>query len=99
MTDTQSLTQSTLMGLMMDDFALSLTTIVERAEQLTPHRAIVYRRPDCEVHRTTLGESARRARGLGGALQALGIRDGDRVATLMWNQPEHLDAYFAVPLM
>jgi fatty-acyl-CoA synthase len=25
------------------------------------------------------------------------VRDGDRVATLMWNQPEHLEAYFAIP--
>jgi len=99
MTDTQSITQSTLMGLMMDDFPLSLTTVVERAEQLTSQRPVVYRRPDGEVHRTTMGDCARRSRRLGKALETLGIQDGDRVATLMWNQPEHLEAYFAVPLM
>ena len=41
----------------------------------------------------------RRARQLAGALAALGIGDGDRVATLLWNQAEHLELYFAVPLM
>ena len=40
----------------------------------------------------------RRARRLGAlARRAFGVGDGDRVATLMWNQPEHLEAYFAIP--
>ncbi len=46
-----------------------------------------------------MGECGARARRLGAALRGLGVADGDRVATLMWNQPEHLETYFAVPLM
>ena len=91
--------ETTLTGLMMDDYPLSLTAIVERAELLSPERKVVYRRPDGKVHRTTVGECARRARRLAGALAELGIGDGDRVGTLMWNQPEHLEAYYGVPLM
>jgi fatty-acyl-CoA synthase len=86
-------------GLMMDDYPLSLTPIIERIEQLTPNRKVVSRRPDGSVERTTLGECAGRARRLATALSELGIGDGDPVATLMWNQPEHLEMYFAVPLM
>jgi len=86
-------------GLMMDDYPLTLTTLVERAEQLTPGRKVVSRRPDGSIHRTTLGETAERARRLATALTALGIGDGDPVATLLWNQPEHLELYFALPLM
>ena len=86
-------------GLMMDDYPLSLTAIVERAERLTGERKVVSRRPDGTIHRTTVGECARRARRLAGALAGLGIEEGDRVATLMWNEPEHLELYFAVPLM
>jgi fatty-acyl-CoA synthase len=86
-------------GLMMDDFPLSLTSLVERAEQLTPGRKVVSRRPDGSVERTTLGETAQRARRLAGGLRELGIGDGDPVATLLWNQPEHLELYFALPLM
>ena len=88
-----------LYGLMMDDYPLSLTTIIERAEQLTPQRKVVYRRPDGNVHRTTMGDCARRARRLAAALRDLGIGEGDRVGTLMWNQPEHLEAYYGVPSM
>ena len=88
-----------LNGLMMDDFQLSLTALVERAERLSSTGAVVSRRPDGSIHRTTIGDCAKRARQLAGALAELGIRDGDRVATLLWNQPEHLELYFAVPLM
>src|SRR6201985_3773563 len=88
-----------LNGLMMDDYQLSLTALVERAERLTPNSPVVSRRGDGSIHRTTLGECARRARRLASGLADLGIADGDRVATLLWNQPEHLELYFAVPSM
>lgn len=88
-----------LNGLMMDDFQLSLTPLVERAERLTPEAAVVSRLGDGSIRRMTLGECAQRARRLARGLAELGIRDGDRVATLLWNQTEHLELYFAVPLM
>ncbi len=88
-----------LEGLMMDDYPLSLTHVVERAERLSPRREVVARRPDGEVIRTTYGDCACRARKLAGALKELGVGAGDRVATMMWNQPEHLDCYFAAPAM
>jgi fatty-acyl-CoA synthase len=46
-----------------------------------------------------MGECAQRARRLANALAGLGIGAGDRVATLLWNQPEHLELYFALPGM
>jgi fatty-acyl-CoA synthase len=86
-------------GLMMDDYPLSLKPIIERAERLTPNRKVVSRRPDGSIERSTLGECAERARRLASGLAGLGIGDGDPVATLLWNQPEHLELYFALPLM
>jgi fatty-acyl-CoA synthase len=88
-----------LSGLTMDDFQLSLTAVVERAEQLSGRREVVYRQPDGAVKRTTMGACIERGRRLAGALKALGIGEGDRVASLMWNQPEHLEMYFSVPAM
>ncbi|MGI8714492.1 MAG: long-chain fatty acid--CoA ligase [Solirubrobacteraceae bacterium] len=86
-------------GLMMDDYPLSLTKVVERAERFSPTREVVFRRPDGSVGRTTFGDCAGRARRLGTALAGLGIEPGDPVATLLWNQPEHLELYFALPSM
>jgi fatty-acyl-CoA synthase len=93
------MTEGAMRGLMTDDFQLSMTAIVERAEQFSAGRNVVSRRPDGALHRTTLGACVQRARQLSSALGDLGIRDGDRVATLLWNQPEHLELYFGVPLM
>src|SRR5437763_7094104 len=88
-----------LNGLMMDHFQLTLTTLVERAERLTPSSPVVSRLADGTVRRTAIGECAERARRLARGLADLGVGDGDRVATLLWNQTEHLELYFAIPLM
>jgi fatty-acyl-CoA synthase len=86
-------------GLMMDDFPLTVSYVAERAERFYPNRKVVFRRPDGTIGRTTFGSCARRARSLATALADLGITAGDPVATIMWNQPEHLEAYFALPSM
>jgi fatty-acyl-CoA synthase len=86
-------------GLSMDDYPLTLTSVVERAELLHVSADVVSRRPDGSVDRSTLATCAARARRLAGALASLGVGAGDRVATLLWNQTEHLEAYFAVPPM
>ena len=88
-----------LRGLMMDDFQLSLTVLVERAERLNSAAPVVSRRADGSIRRTTIGACVHRARRLATGLAGLGIEDGDRVATLLWNQTEHLELYFGVPLM
>jgi fatty-acyl-CoA synthase len=86
-------------ALMMDDYPLSLTNVVARAEQFAAARNVAFRRPDGSVGHTTMGACIARARRLATALSRLGIGDGDPVATLLWNQPEHLELYFAVPCM
>jgi fatty-acyl-CoA synthase len=84
-------------GLMMD-FPLTLAAIFRHAERIFPRRSVVTRRADRTIHRYTYGDFADRTRRLAGALQRLGIQPGDRVATLAWNNYQHLEAYFAIPL-
>src|SRR6476619_6089228 len=50
-------------------------------------------------HAASFSEIARRAELLAAALARIGIRPGDRVATLGWNTQSHLEAYLAVPSM
>ncbi len=79
------------------DFPLTLSTILERAP-LFRDVEIVSRRPaGAEIFRYTYGDFHRRARSLAAALQRAGLRPGDRIATLMWNQYQHLEAYFGIP--
>jgi len=82
----------------MMDVPLTIELILARAERYTSGVEIVSRRPDKSLHRTTYGAVAARARRLARALVAAGIGRGDRVATLMWNHAEHLEAYLGIPL-
>jgi fatty-acyl-CoA synthase len=83
-------------GTMMD-FPLTLPTILERAGSLFSRVEIVSKRPDHLITRTTYGDFYRRARRLAFALTKLGLRPGDRVASMMWNHSGHLEAFFGVP--
>ena len=83
-------------GTMMD-FPLTLPAILERSGKLFHRVEIVSRRPDCSIQRTTYGAFYRRARRLADAMTKLGLRPGDRVASMMWNHSGHLEAFFGVP--
>jgi acyl-CoA synthetase (AMP-forming)/AMP-acid ligase II len=85
-------------GLMMD-YPLVLPAIVRRAETLFSNRKVVSRRPDRTICRVTYGQVVDRVRRLAVALQDLGVKPGDRVATLAWASQEHLEAYLAIPSM
>ena len=82
----------------MMDVPLTIELVIDRAERWMGDVEVVSRRPDRSLARTTYGAIARRARQLAHALVGAGIRPGDRVATLMWNHAEHLEAYFGIPL-
>jgi fatty-acyl-CoA synthase len=87
-----------LEGLMMD-FPLTLTHFLERARTQFPRAEIVSRRADGVVERTTYGATCARAARLSNALVRLGVKSGERVATLAWNHARHVEAYCAIPTM
>jgi fatty-acyl-CoA synthase len=51
------------------------------------------------TRRRSYAQTGQRAARLAGALRGLGIDGDQRVATLMWNNAEHLEAYLAIPSM
>jgi len=83
-------------GTMME-FPLTLTAILERAAKQFPKVEILSRRPDRSVVRTNYRLFTSRARRLASALTRLGLKRGDRVASMMWNHSGHLEAFFGVP--
>jgi fatty-acyl-CoA synthase len=84
-------------GTMMD-VPLTIDRIVDRAAEVMASVEVVSRRPDKNLHRSTLGEVVARGRRLARALVGAGVQRGDRVATLMWNHAAHVEAYLGVPL-
>jgi fatty-acyl-CoA synthase len=84
-----------VMGQMMSQ-PLLISGILEFAARHYAASEIVSRRVEGDLHRTTYRECGQRARRLANALQALGVKMGERVGTLAWNGYRHLEAYYAV---
>jgi fatty-acyl-CoA synthase len=85
-------------GLMMDS-PLLITEIMRFAELNFAEREIVSVTFDNPRHRTDWRTVFRRARKLANALKAAGVKPGDRVATLAWNDYRHLELFYAVSCM
>lgn len=83
----------------MMDYPLTLTHFFERTRRLFPKKTLATRVPGAGLERLTYADWADRTARLAAALAALGVRKGDRVATLAWNSHRHLEVYFAAPLM
>ena len=73
-------------GLMMD-YPLTIPAIVRRVETLFSDRKVVSRRSDRSICRSTYRQVVDRVRRLAVALQDLGVKPGDRVATLVVGEP------------
>ena len=84
-----------MQGLMMST-PLLISSLIEHAGRHNSDTEIVSRRVEGDIHRTNWGEVHRRAKRLANALMAMGVKPGDRVATLAWNGYRHLELYYAV---
>jgi len=83
---------------LMMNYPLTLTHFFERSRRLFARKTIATRVPGRPMFRYTYADFAERTMRLAGALPALGIRRGDRVATFAWNSHRHLELYWAAPL-
>ena len=84
-----------MLGL-MQDWPLTVDRILDHAARTAGHREVVSRSVEGPIVRSSYGEIHERARRLSNALLALGIRKGDRVATLAWNTGRHIEAWYGV---
>jgi fatty-acyl-CoA synthase len=87
-----------LKGLMQDDYQLTLRHVLERMRGMSGHKRVVTL-ADGGKRSATYAEVGERVDRLCRGLESLGIEQGDRVATFMWNSQEHLEIYMAVPCM
>ena len=82
----------------MSDFPLTIGSIFEHGVRVHAESEVATW-TDEGLKRTTFATISARVRRLANALTRLGIRQGDRVATLCWNTQEHLEAYYGVSAM
>jgi fatty-acyl-CoA synthase len=82
----------------MMDVPLTVTALMRYGTSLFADREVVTWTGDGS-RRQSYGQTGARAAQLAGALRGLGVDADQRVATLLWNNAEHLEAYLAIPSM
>jgi fatty-acyl-CoA synthase len=82
----------------MMDVPLTVTRIMQYGCTVYGGREVVTLTAD-GFRRQTYATTGERAARLANALRSLGVDGDQRVATLMWNNAEHLEAYLAIPSM
>jgi len=95
MSITGELTSGVAYGLMMKH-DLMISDLIEHAATVHSGREIYTLNSDMSEHRYTWSDCAKRVRKLANALVAAGIKEGDRVATIAWNNYQHIEIYYAV---
>ncbi len=85
-------------GLMMHR-PLRIADILTIAEDTHGGAEVVSATVEGGLHRYTYKDMAARCRKLANALAGIGVKPGDRVATLAWNGYRHLELYYAVSCM
>lgn len=84
-----------LEGLMMHR-PLKVADIIDYAADIHPDAEVVSATVEGGLHRATYPELRRRIAQLAHGLRAMGIKSGDRVATLAWNGYRHFELYYAI---
>jgi len=83
----------------MMDFPLTITSIMRYGTTVFGGKEVVTCAGDQPARRRSYAAVGERAARLAGALRSLGVDGDQRVATFMWNNAEHLEAYLAIPSM
>ena len=80
----------------MQHYSLTVDKILDHAAKWCGDREVVTADAGRIVDRITYSELRTRSNLLSGALNSLGLHQGDRVGTLAWNTRHHFEMYFAI---
>ncbi|MGV7119762.1 AMP-binding protein [Sphingopyxis sp. 550A] len=80
----------------MQTYALTLDKFLSHAAKWHPGAEVVSAGAEGQVRRIGYAALRERALRVSGALAALGIAKGDRVATLAWNTQGHVEAWYGI---
>ena len=84
-----------MLGLMQQQ-SLLISSLIDFAEKHHGDSEVVSRRVEGDIHRSDWAQVAGRSRQVANALDAQGVPQGARIATLAWNGYRHLELYFGV---
>lgn len=74
---------------------LTLSSLMRHANAVFPNQEIVSVTGETPLHRCTFSQAFERSAQLANALKKLGAEQGERIATLAWNDYRHFELYYA----
>ncbi|NGO14520.1 long-chain fatty acid--CoA ligase [Streptomyces sp. HC44] len=83
----------------MQDVPLLISRILTHGSTIHGSSQVITWTGEGEPQRRSFAEIGVRAARLAHALRGLGVEEGQPTGTLMWNNSEHVEAYFAIPSM
>ena len=81
---------------LMQDWPLRVSTILDHAVVNHYEQEVVSRSVEGPIHRYTYGDMYKRAKRCAKALNKLGVRESDVVATLAWNTYRHMEIWYGI---
>jgi 3-(methylthio)propionyl---CoA ligase len=84
-----------MLGL-MQNWPLTVDKLLDHAKNWHGDREVVSRSVEGPIVRATYAAIHERAKRLSNALKGLGVKHGDRVATLAWNTGRHIEAWYGI---
>ena len=84
------------MQALMMNAPLTVTSILRHAANYHGETEVVSRSVEGPMHRTNYAKVWQRSQKLANALKRLGMKKGDRVATLAWNTWRHVELYYGI---
>lgn len=80
----------------MQAFSLTLDKFLEHAAKWRSEREVATARGDGRIDRIGYAALMNRSRRVSAVLAGLGVKTGDRVATLAWNSQDHVEVWYAI---
>ena len=80
----------------MQAFSLTLDKFLEHAAKWRSDREVATARGDGRIERIGYAALMDRSRRVSAVLAGLGVKTGDRVATLAWNSQDHVEVWYAI---
>lgn len=80
----------------VQDYALTLNRLLEHAAKWHPEAGLVTATDSGAFVRCSYAELIVRAHDFSASLRQLGVKQGDRVATLAWNTQDHVEAWYGI---
>ena len=80
----------------MQTFALTLDKFLDHAAKWRPNAEVVTAREGGRIDRIGYAGLRDRARRISSVFRGLGVKAGERVATLAWNSQDHVEVWYAI---